>query len=503
MEDKVFYVTTPIYYPNDIPHIGHAYTTVLADTLARWYRLSGYDVFFLTGTDEHGLKLQRSAEKAGKTPRELVEEIVPEFKKYWKTLKISYDRFIRTTDADHEELVKKVYQELYEKGYIYRGKYSGWYCVSCEKYYSEGEYLEEGGKKLCPIHRKPLEWVEEDTYFLKLSALEDEVLEIIEKGDIILPESYAREVAHRVRKEGLRDLSVARPKSRVYWGVELPFDKDYVAYVWIDALLNYLTGIGYLSDNSKFEKYWREAHHIIGKDILWFHSIIWFSLLRMLGLNPPKRLVVHAYIVNRGLKMGKSVGNIVLIDDLMERYMTADAVRYLLMRLLNLEKDVEFDQNLLDNLYNGELADNYGNLVRRAGTLAMRKLEGRVKRGELDPELEKLASEVVKEVQGYMSRIKIAEALVRIFDLLRAANAYMNKTQPWKAENPEPLLYNTLEAIRIATNLLHPVMPGITETVAQAFGFKFNPPDKLRFGGQDEYNVKKAPILFKKVKRQT
>jgi len=503
VEERVFYVTTPIYYPNDIPHIGHAYTTVLADTLARWYRLSGYDVFFLTGTDEHGLKLQRSAEKTGKTPKEFVEEIVPIFKKYWKKLEISYDRFIRTTDEDHEKLVKKVYQELYTKGFIYRDKYSGWYCVSCEKYYSEGEYLEEGGKRLCPIHRKPLEWVEEDTYFLRLSALEDEVLEIIEKGDIILPESYAREVTHRVRKEGLRDLSVARPKSRVYWGVELPFDEDYVAYVWIDALLNYLTGIGYLSDNSKFEKYWREAYHIIGKDILWFHSIIWFSLLRMLGLNPPKRLIVHAYIVNRGLKMGKSVGNIVLIDDLMERYMTADAVRYLLMRLLNLEKDVEFDQSMLDNLYNGELADNYGNLVRRASTLAIRKLGGRVKRVKLDSELEKLASEVVKDVQGYMSRIKIAEALVRIFDLLRAANAYMNKTQPWKAEDPEPLLYNTLEAIRIATNLLHPVMPGITETVAQAFGFKFKVPDELRFGDQDEFTVKEAPILFKKVKRQS
>ncbi|MEZ0345615.1 MAG: methionine--tRNA ligase [Infirmifilum sp.] len=496
---KTFYVTTPIYYPNDVPHIGHAYTTILADVLARWYRLNGYDVFFLTGTDEHGLKLQRSAEKAGKTPKEFVDDMVPVFKKYWEALGIKYDRFIRTTDPDHEELVKKVFKDLYSKGFVYKGKYSGWYCVSCEKFYSEGEYIEQNGQKICPIHHKPLEWVEEETYFLRLSALQDETLKIIEEGGVIQPPSYAREVASRIRKEGLKDLSVARPKSRVYWGVELPFDPDYVAYVWIDALLNYLTGVGYLRDDESFEKYWTNAHHVIGKDILWFHSAIWFSVLRMLGLSPPKRLVVHAYIVNRGLKMGKSTGNVVLIDDLIERYQTSDAIRYLLMRLLNLEKDVEFDQSLLDNIYNSELADTYGNLVRRAGVLALRRLGGDVEKTSLDVELRKTAEEVISKSSQLMFDLKIAESLAVVFDLLREANAYMNRTEPWASQNPREAIYNTLESIRIATNLLYPVMPETAERVAKALGFQLLPPSQLEYGQTQSYRVSDAPILFKKI----
>ena len=496
---KTFYVTTPIYYPNDIPHIGHAYTTVLADVLARWHRLNGYSVFFLTGTDEHGLKLQRSAEKAGKTPKEFVDGMVPIFKKYWSLLGIGYDRFIRTTDPDHEELVRKVFDKLYEKGYVYKGKYSGWYCVSCEKFYSEGEYVEKNGEKLCPIHGKPLEWVEEETYFLKLSSMQDEVLRIIEEGDIITPESYAREVAGRLRKEGLKDLSIARPKHRVYWGIELPFDKDFVAYVWIDALLNYLTGIGYLRDSDFFEKYWPSAHHIIGKDILWFHSAIWFSVLRMLGLSPPKKLVVHAYIVNRGMKMGKSTGNVVLIDDLLERYGSSDAIRYLLMRLLNLEKDVEFDQNLLDNIYNGELADTYGNLVRRAGVLSIKKLNGVVNKAEIDGDLEKFSTRVIDQTPALVSELKIAESLNLVFDLLREANAYMNRTHPWDSPDPREALYNTLEAIRIAVNLLYPVMPDTSEQVSKAFGFQIIPVQQLAYGQTKRFHVTDAPILFKKV----
>ncbi len=499
MHGKTFYVTTPIYYPNDIPHIGHAYTTVLADVLARWYKLNGFDVFFLTGTDEHGLKLQRAAEKAGKTPKEFVDGMVPVFKKYWSLLEIDYSRFIRTTDPDHEELVKKVFEELYKRGYIYKGKYSGWYCVSCEKFYGEGEYVEQGGQKLCPIHNKPLELVEEETYFLRLSALQDEVLRILEEGNVIFPESYAREVVGRIKKEGLKDLSVARPKSRVYWGVELPFDRDFVAYVWIDALLNYLTGVGFMRDDDNFKKYWAEAHHIIGKDILWFHSAIWFSVLRMLGLSPPKRLIVHAYIVNRGLKMGKSVGNVVLIDDLVERYKSPDAVRYLLMRLLNLEKDVEFDQSLLDNIYNSELADTYGNLVRRAGVLAIRKLGGRVERASPDPGLEQAANSTVERVEKLMAEVKVSEALTAVLDLLREANGYMNRTQPWSLEDPRAPLYNTLEAIRVATNLLYPVMPATAESLSRAFGFRLEPVSELRFGQVEAYTVTEAPILFQKV----
>jgi len=496
---RTFYVTTPIYYPNDLPHVGHAYTTILADTLARWYKLNGYDVFFLTGTDEHGLKLQRAAEKEGLQPKEFVDKIVPEFKKYWKMLDISYDRFIRTTDFDHEEVVKKVYQELYNKGYIYKDKYSGWYCASCEKFYSEGEYVEENGNKVCPIHKRPLEFIEEETYFLKLSAFEKEIINVIENSNIIVPEAYAKEVVNRIRKEGLKDLSVARPKSRLSWGIELPFDKNYVAYVWIDALLNYLTGIGYLKNDETFDKYWKSSHHIIGKDILWFHSIIWFSILRMLGLEVPNKLIVHAFIIERGLKMGKSTGNVVPIDDLLNRYGSSDVVRYLLMRLLNLEKDVEFSFELLDDIYNGELIDNYGNLVRRVGILALKLPNGIVRKREVDKELERIANSTVKDTINYMFDFKIAEALVKTFDLLRSANAYLNRTQPWKSEDPEVSLYNTLEILRISSNLLVPVMPNVTQKVARSLGFQFKNPSELAFGEVQEYKVEEAPILFKKI----
>ena len=497
-----FYVTTPIYYPNDLPHIGHAYTTVLADVLARWHRLKGSNVFFLTGTDEHGLKLQRAAEKKGVKPKEFVDRMVPEFKKYWRLLEISYDRFIRTTDVDHEEVVKKALEKLYSKGLIYRGVYKGWYCSSCEKFYSEDEYEEKEGKKICPIHVKELEWVEEETYFLKLSAYQDQVLKLVRDTDIIHPRGYAREIASKLEKEGLRDLSIARPKDRVYWGVELPFDDRYVVYVWIDALLNYLTGIGYGRDG-RFEEYWSVVHHVIGKDILWFHTAIWFAVLLMLDVPPPKKVLVHAFIINRGLKMGKSVGNVVMIDDMFDRYYSADSVRYLLMRLLNLEKDVEFDVELLDNMYNGELADTYGNLVRRVGVLSLKKLKGVVRRRELDEELSRTSREVIGEVLELMDDYKISESLVKTFDLLRATNAYLNKTKPWEVEDPEPSLYNAIEATRIATNLLNPVMPSITKKVADALGFEIVEVDKLKYGGVKEFLVKEAPILFKKVKSRT
>jgi len=495
----VFYVTTPIYYPNDLPHIGHAYTTVFADVLARWYRLRGYDVFFLTGTDEHGLKLQRAAEKKGVKPKEFVDRMVPEFKRYWRLLEISYDRFIRTTDADHEEVVKRALEKLYSKGLIYRGTYRGWYCSSCEKFYSEGEYEEVDERKVCPIHRKDLEWVEEETYFLKLSAYEDEVLRLVRDTDIVHPRGYAREIASKLEKEGLRDLSIARPKSRVYWGVELPFDRDYVVYVWIDALLNYVTGVGY-GEDGRFEKYWPAVHHVIGKDILWFHTAIWFAVLRMLDIPPPRKVLVHAFIINRGLKMGKSVGNVVMIDDMLERYGSADAVRYILMRLLNLEKDVEFDAEQLDNMYNGELADTYGNLVRRLGVLSRKKLGGVVRRGEIDEELRELAEETIKVVPRLVESYEISEGLVRTFDLLRAVNAYLNRTEPWRAENPEPILYNAIEATRIATTLLHPVLPTVTRKVAESLGFEIVRIDDLRYGEPEKFRVKEAPILFKKVK---
>lgn len=496
-----FYITTPIYYPNDKPHIGHAYTTIMADVLARWHRLLGDDVFFLTGTDEHGLKLQRAAEKAGKDPKTFVDEMVSFFKKYWSLLNISYNRFIRTTDEDHVETVKRALMKIYKKGLIYKGVYKGWYCTSCEKFYSEGEYLEKDGQKFCPIHLKPLEWVEEETYFLRLSLYTEKILKLLESNDIIYPREYAREIISKLKREGLKDLSITRPKSRVYWGVEAPWDPNHTIYVWVDALLNYLTGIGWGRDEETFWKYWRSTRHIIGKDILWFHSAIWFSLLDMLELPPPKKVIVHGFILVRGIKMSKTIGNVVRIEDLVNEYGSVDAVRYLLMRFSTLEKDMDYNPEQFKQAYNAELADTLGNLVRRVGVLAKRKAGGIVERpNSLDEELEKKAKETLEKAKKLVDEVKLGEALVAIFDLLREANAYLNRTEPWKAENPAPILYNALEAIRVASTMLYPFMPATMERLADALGFKIEGFDKTCFGCWEKYQVKEAPILFPKLK---
>ncbi len=497
----VFYVTTPIYYPNDKPHIGHAYTTVMADVVARWHRLLGDEVFFLTGTDEHGLKLQREAEKRGLDPKKFVDEMSEIFKKYWSLLGISYDRFIRTTDRDHVEAVKKALEKIYNKGLIYKGVYRGLYCASCERFYSPGEYIEENEKKMCPIHRKELERLEEETYFLKLSAYEDYVKEQLSR-DIVYPRGYAKEVLSKIEKEGLRDLSITRPRSRVHWGIEAPWDPEHTIYVWIDALLNYVTALGYGRDDAKLSKFWPVVHHFIGKDILWFHTAIWFALLAMLDLPPPKKVIVHAFITLRGLKMGKSAGNIVSIDELVARYGGSDPVRYLLMRFSSLEKDVEFSGEQLDNAYNGELADTFGNLVRRAGVLSIKKLSGVVESAEIDSELQSRVSNAVNRVFRAMEEFRFSEALVAIFDIYREANAYLNKTEPWKLENPRKPLYNVLECIRIATTLLYPFMPGTSSIVAKALGFEIKSFEALSMGSWNEYRVNEAPILFKKIKQQ-
>ena len=495
----MIYVTTPIYYPNDRPHIGHAYTTIMADTFARWSRLSGEEVFFLTGTDEHGLKLQREAEKRGVDPKKFVDEMSRIFKEYWKLLNISYDRFIRTTDEDHVQTVKKALEKIYSKGLIYRGVYRGWYCTSCEKFLSSDEYIEKDGKKICPIHGKELDYVEEETYFLKLSLYEDFVKDALRK-DIVYPPSYAREVLSKIEKEGLRDISITRPKNRVYWGIEAPWDPSHTVYVWIDALLNYVTAAGYLESSEKFLRVWPSAHHFIGKDILWFHTAIWFALLRMLDLPLPRRVIVHAFIVLRGRKIGKSAGNVVPIEALIERYGSPDAVRYLLLRFSSLEKDVEFGFDQMDAAYNSELADTLGNLVRRLGVLARKKLGGVVERSDIDRDLEDKVMNSVKKAQSLMNELRFSETLVAIFDIFREVNAYLNRTEPWREERPRRSLYNAFEALRIGTVLLYPFMPSTAERIAKALGFEIKSFEELEMGMRDTYNVAEAPILFRKVR---
>ncbi len=497
---RSFYITTPIYYPNAPPHIGHAYTTVFADTIARYHRLLGDDVFFMTGTDEHGLKLQRAAEKMGISPKELVDKMAEKYKWYWGLLDISYDHFIRTTHDYHERVVKYAMNKLYQEGLIYRASYAGWYCVNCEKFYSRGEYIEIDGKPYCPIHRKPLEWLEEETYYFKLSEFEDFMKEVLRNRHVVYPESYAQEILGKIEKEGLRDVSIARPKERVWWGIEVPFDPNYTVYVWFDALLNYLSGIGFPEDIGRFNKYWPEVHHVIGKDILWFHTAIWFSVLKALEVPLPKKLLVHAFLINRGLKIGKSAGNVIAIEDLLDRYMDSSGVRYILMRLFNMAKDIEVTTDLFDSIYNSELADTYGNLVRRVGVLVKKKLGGTVESGAIDEELEKTLKETLVNYREAMNNYDVSGALTTVMDLLRRANAYINEKRPWEKQDPTKELYTLLETIKYSTTMLYPVIPRAAEKTAEALGFKITDPYQEPPTTQNKYEVKQAPILFKKIK---
>ncbi|MEM4810158.1 MAG: methionine--tRNA ligase [Desulfurococcaceae archaeon] len=496
---EVFYITTPIYYPNAEPHVGHAYTTIFADVLARYARLIGKEVFFLTGNDEHGLKIQKTAEKLGKQPKEFVDAMAEVYKKYWTLLDISYDHFVRTTDDYHEETVKKAFEYIYKKGLIYKARYSGLYCVDCEKYYSTGEYIEEEGKPYCPIHRKPLEFMEEETYYFKLSEFKDYVVDLLKNRDIVYPSLYAQEVLSKIQAEGLRDISIARPVERVWWGIPVPFDDKYVIYVWFDALLNYISSIGYGKDNERFSKYWGNVLHVIGKDILWFHTVVWFSLLKALDLEPPRKLIVHAFLTNKGLKIGKSAGNVITINDLLERYNGSDGVRYLLMRIFNMDKDSEFSFELLDNIYNSELADTFGNLVRRVGMLALKKMQGKIYRRSIDKKTGEAILDNIGKYVDSMNNFEVSKAINYAMDIARLANQYVNDTRPWEKSDPSKELYTLLEAIRVTTILLHPFTPRATSKIALMFGFTIESPLKKGLENVERYNVVNAPILFRKI----
>jgi len=500
MNERRFYVTTPIYYPNAEPHLGHAYTTIFADILARYHRLIGDRTFYLTGTDEHGLKIQRAAESLGLYPKEFVDRMAKIYQNYWRALNISYDRFIRTTDEDHIRVVQEAIRRIYNKGLIYKGEYSGWYCVNCEKFYSASEYVMINGKPYCPIHRKPLEWMEEKTYYFRLSEFKEYLNKVL-REDIIYPRHFQIEVLNKINSAELLDVSVARPKERVWWGVTLPFDENYTIYVWFDALLNYLTGVNYLMDSLTFNEYWNVVHHVIGKDILWFHTAIWFSMLKALDLKLPKKVLVHSFLINKGLKMGKSSGNIVRIDDMLNRYGSSDGVRYLIARIFNLGKDVEVSTQLLDSIYNSELADNLGNLVRRVTVLAQKKLGGNITSEALDDNLAEKADQVIQKFNRLLKEnYEVSGAIQQVMDLLKEANAYINKTKPWEISSPIKEVYTLCEIIRISTILLSPIIPQSASRLSKAIGFKAENPEKLMAEGGHEFIIAESPILFKKVK---
>ncbi|MDW8032417.1 MAG: methionine--tRNA ligase [Aquificaceae bacterium] len=486
-----FYVTTPIYYVNDVPHIGHAYTTIAADVLARYHRKKGYEVFFLTGTDEHGLKIQKSAEEKGISPMELADQHSENFKRLWEYMDISYDRFIRTTEKEHVELVKEVFTKSYERGDVYLGEYEGWYCVGCEEFKPEGELL-EGNK--CPIHLKPCEYIKEPSYFFRLSRYEGYLLELYEREvNFILPPQRKREVVSFV-KQGLKDLSVTRPRSRVRWGIEVPFDTEHTIYVWFDALFNYISALG---DRQHF---WPADLHLVGKDILRFHAVYWPAFLMSVGYEVPKRIFAHGWWKVEGQKMSKSLGNVINPYDFVRDW-GLDEVRYFLLRDVPFGEDGDIRREAILNRLNGELANEIGNLFSRVMAMAVKYLEGKVS-GDREGEYEKVAYESVKDYEEAMKSVDFYNAIETVLRFSSYLNKYVDAKAPWNlAKTDEPalkrVLYALSDGIYLLANLLEPFMPNKMSEVYRAMGTQ---PlrGELRPYSAPGYFIKEKVLLFPK-----
>ena len=470
-----FYITTPIYYPSGNPHIGHCYTTAACDTIARYRRMQGHEVMFLTGTDEHGLKIEQKAAEAGITPKEYVDQIVEIFKKLWSYMNISYDRYIRTTDDYHVESVQKIFKDLYDKGHIYKGKYTGKYCTPCESFWTASQ-LKDGK---CPECGRDDIDAEEEAYFFKMSPFADRIQDLLLNTDYLQPRTRAVELVNNFIKPGLEDLCVSRTSFK--WGIPVTFDTKHVVYVWIDALSNYITALGY--DNQAyqdFEKFWPADVHMVAKDIMRFHAIIWPAMLMALDLPLPKHLAVHGWITFNGEKMSKSLGNVVDPFVLGERY-GADAIRYHIMREMALGADSDFSNEIMINRLNSDLANGLGNLVSRTVAMIDKYFGGTLPEAreaeDIDEELKNLAVSVRDAVDHYFDETQLKNALIEIFKLVDRANKYIDETTPWilgkdesKKARLASVLYNLLESIRIVSSLLSPFMPSTMPKIWEQIG---------------------------------
>ena len=504
MDKKPYYITSAIAYASAKPHIGNTYEIILCDAIARYKRLLGYDVFFQTGTDEHGEKVEEKAKKSGQKPKQFVDNLTGEIQKLWNLADVSYDKFIRTTDDYHEQQVQKIFDYLYKKGDIYKGSYEGWYCTPCESFWTESQL--EGGK--CPDCGREVKKSTEEAYFFKMSKYVDRLVDYYNThAEFVLPETRKTEMYNNFIKNGLQDLCVSR--CSFSWGVPVDFDKKHIVYVWIDALTNYITGLGYdiCGNHSKnFEKFWPADLHVVGKDIIRFHIIYWPIILMALDLPLPKQIYGHGWLLQNGEKMSKSKGNVLYFDDLASVF-GVDAVRYYVLSEMGFCDDGLISWELLTEKINADLANNYGNLVSRTCAMAQKYFGGKIENKnvvcDVDESLKQVATSALQKLNKKMDEIKISDALSEIFAVFRRANKYIDETEPWvlakngETDRLETVLYNLLETIVIGTNLLAPFMPNTVQKVLEKLNIKSRDYCSLNnFDSHYCFNISEGSIML-------